>query len=55
MTLTCAICHGWGIYFFLADEGLPQGSNWTLEVASWPSVAASVSKGMPFPHPGFRR
>eukprot|EP00435_Cladocopium_sp_Y103_P018893 s3522_g4.t1 len=33
MTLTCCICHGWGIYFFLADEGLPQGSNWTLEVA----------------------
>ncbi|CAK9035415.1 unnamed protein product, partial [Durusdinium trenchii] len=32
ITLTCAICHGWGIYFYLSDEGLPGGSNWTLEV-----------------------
>ena len=29
MTLTCCIAHGWGIYFFLADEGMVGGSNWT--------------------------
>ena len=35
MTLTGCIVHGFGVYFFLGDEGMPTGSNWTLECALW--------------------
>ena len=34
MTLTCSIAHGFGIYFYLSDEGLPVGASWTIEIAS---------------------
>ena len=34
MTLTGCIIHGYGVYLYLADEGLPTGASWVLEVVS---------------------
>ena len=33
LTLTGCIVHGFGVYFYLGDEGMPCGSNWTIECA----------------------
>ena len=33
MTLTACICHGFGVFLYLADEGMPTGASWTIEVA----------------------
>lgn len=35
LTLTGVIVHGFGVYFFLGDEGMPGGSNWTIECVLW--------------------
>ena len=32
LTLTCSLIHGYGVYIYLGDEGLPSGANWTIEV-----------------------
>ncbi|CAL1126071.1 unnamed protein product [Cladocopium goreaui] len=34
LTLTCSLIHGFGVYIYLADEGLPCGANWTIEVVT---------------------
>ena len=34
LTLTTCICHGYGVYMFLGEEGLPAGANWILEIAA---------------------
>lgn len=34
MTLTGALLHGYGVYFYLTDEGMTLGSNWTFEIAT---------------------
>ena len=34
LTLTGCIVHGVGVYMYLSDEGMPGGSNWTLECAT---------------------
>lgn len=34
LELTCAICHGRGIWVFLTDEDATTGSDWSLEVLS---------------------
>ena len=31
LTLTTSICHGYGVYMFLCEEGMPSGANWILE------------------------
>lgn len=35
MTLTGCIVHGCGVFLYLADEGMPTGASWTLEVVPW--------------------
>ena len=35
LTLTGTIVHGYGVFIFVGDEGMPTGANWTIEVASW--------------------
>lgn len=32
MTLTGCLVHGFGVFLYLADEGLPGGANWTIEL-----------------------
>lgn len=34
LTLTCAICHGYGVYMFLGEEGMASGANWILELVT---------------------
>ena len=34
LTLTTCICHGYGVYMFLGEEGMPAGANWILEIAA---------------------
>eukprot|EP00434_Breviolum_minutum_P009292 symbB.v1.2.008188.t2/scaffold450.1/size202773/7 len=34
LSLTGCIVHGVGVYLYMGDEGLPGGSNWTLECVS---------------------
>ena len=34
MTLTGCIVHGHGVFLYLADEGMPTGASWTLEVVT---------------------
>jgi|Cyp1metagenome_2_1107374.scaffolds.fasta_scaffold08612_24 hypothetical protein len=34
LTLTTCICHGYGVYMFLCEEGMPAGANWILECES---------------------
>ena len=35
LTLTGCIVHGMGLYLYTSDEGMPGGSNWTLECVPW--------------------
>jgi hypothetical protein len=35
MTLTGCIIHGYGIFLYIGDEGMPTGASWTLEVVPW--------------------
>ena len=55
LTLTGCIVHGFGVYFFLGDEGMPSGSNWTLERALWLQTSCkslalhSSASSSPFP------
>lgn len=44
MTLTCSICHGYGIYFFLSDEGLQAGANWSVEIATCHNTVSSAGQ-----------
>ncbi|CAL1162578.1 unnamed protein product [Cladocopium goreaui] len=52
LTLTGCIVHGMGLYLYTSDEGMPGGSNWTLECVmksidhSWARRRAS-NKEMP--------
>lgn len=34
LTLTGCIIHGYGVFLYLADEGMPTGASWTLEIES---------------------
>lgn len=33
MTLTACVAHGFGVFLYLADEGMATGASWTIEVA----------------------
>lgn len=35
LTLTGAIVHGVGVYFYLGEEGMLGGANWSIELVSW--------------------
>ena len=35
LTLTACICHGYGVYMFLCEEGMGTGANWILDLAPW--------------------
>ena len=34
LTLTGTSVHGYGVFIFVGDEGMPTGANWTIEVAT---------------------
>ena len=34
LTLTGTIVHGYGVFIYIGDEGMPTGANWTIEVAT---------------------
>lgn len=36
--MTGVIIHGRGLYLYLADEGMPGGSNWSIECVTWNNV-----------------
>lgn len=35
LTLTAVLLHGFGVYFFLAEEGMGEGSSWNWECVAW--------------------
>ena len=41
LTLTGCIVHGVGIYLYLTDEGMPGGSNWTIECVTQLKILSS--------------
>ena len=43
LTLTCSLIHGYGVYIYLGDEGIPSGANWTIEVVLWLSLLFGLS------------
>ena len=43
LTLTCSLIHGYGVYIYLGDEGIPSGANWTIEVVLWLSLMFGIS------------
>ena len=43
LTLTCSLIHGYGVYIYLGDEGLPSGANWTIEVVLWLNLTFGIS------------
>ena len=42
MVLTGCIVHGYGIFLYLVDEGMPTGASWTIEVVSQLKVKLKV-------------
>ncbi|CAL1173955.1 unnamed protein product [Cladocopium goreaui] len=52
LTLTGTIVHGYGVYIYIADEGMATGASWTIEVAmrsidrAWQQARA---RNQPFP------
>ena len=56
LTLTGCIVHGIGVYFFLADEGMAGGSNWTIEcVSQWNYWNSGLSTSWTKGNQGFQR
>ena len=35
LILTGVIVHGFGIYLYIADEGMAGGANWSIEIVPW--------------------
>ena len=46
MTLTGCIVHGFGVFLYLADEGMPTGASWTLEVVAWFDLESCIHNSM---------
>lgn len=47
LTLTGTIVHGYGVYIYIADEGMATGASWTIEVATClQSVQMRVEKDL---------